>query len=101
MKAEKNCDTFSYEVQKATDNICYEKKGPFQVKTFYGYLKSNIKGLMTEEIMGKWLREFWERISGVFLKKRGMLILDTFKGHLTQEVGTLTCDLNTHPGNLP
>jgi len=101
MKAEKNCDTFSSKVWKANDNICYEKKGPSQIKTFYGYFKPNIKGLMTEEIMGKWLREFWERISGVLLKKKGMLILDTFKIHLTEEVGTLTCDLNTHPGDMP
>jgi hypothetical protein len=56
---------------------------------------------MTEEIMGTWLREFWERISGVLLKKRGVMILDTFKGHLTEEVGTLTCDPNTHPGDIP
>jgi hypothetical protein len=56
---------------------------------------------MTEEFMGKWLREFWDRISGVLLTKRGMLILDTFKGHLTEEVGALTCDFNTHSGDIP
>jgi hypothetical protein len=32
MKAEKNCDTFSSKIWKATDNICYEKKGLSQVK---------------------------------------------------------------------
>jgi hypothetical protein len=56
---------------------------------------------MTEELMGEWLREFWESISSVLLKKRGMLISDTFTGHLTEEMGTLTCDLNTHPGDIP
>ena len=37
MNAEKNCSTFSSILCKATDNMCYEKKGPSKVKTFYGY----------------------------------------------------------------
>jgi hypothetical protein len=43
-------------------------------------------GWMTEELMGKRVREFWDRISGALLKKRGILFLDASKGHLPENV---------------
>jgi hypothetical protein len=45
---------------------------------------------MTAELMVKWLREVWDRRSGALLKKRGMLVIDAFKGHLAQKDKNLT-----------
>ena len=44
------------------------------------------KGWMTNDLMLDWVKVVWSRRSGALLKKRGMLVLDSFKGHLTQEV---------------
>jgi hypothetical protein len=45
--------------------------------------KCNKKGWMMEELMVEWLKEVWHRRPGALLKKRGMLVLDAFRGHLT------------------
>jgi hypothetical protein len=45
--------------------------------------KYNEKGWMMEELMVEWLKEVWHRRPGALAKKRGMLVLDAFKGHLT------------------
>jgi hypothetical protein len=55
--------------------------------------KCNEKGWMTEELMVEWLKEVWHRRPGAFLKKRGMLVLDAFKGHLTEKVKTVASNL--------
>jgi hypothetical protein len=67
--------------------------------------KCNEKGWMTEEFMVEWLREVWQRRPGAFLKKRGMLVSDAFKGHLTEKVKTvasslLNIDLLIIPGGM-
>jgi hypothetical protein len=57
-------------------------------KLFIGLiLKSNQKWWMAEELMAERQREFWDRRPGTVLKKRGMLVLDTFNGQLTEKVG--------------
>jgi hypothetical protein len=55
--------------------------------------KCNEKGQMTEELMVEWLREVWHRRPGALLKKRGMLVLDAFKGRLTEKVKTVASNL--------
>jgi hypothetical protein len=60
---------------------------------------------MTEELMVEWLKEVWHRRPGALLKKRGMLVLDAFKGHLTEKVKTvasnlLNTDLVITPGGM-
>jgi hypothetical protein len=60
---------------------------------------------MTEELMVEWLKEVWRRRPGALLKKRGMLILDAFMGHLTENVKTvasnlLNTDLVIIPGGM-
>jgi hypothetical protein len=67
--------------------------------------KCNEKGWITEELMVKWLKEVWHRRPGSLLKKRGMLVLDAFKGHLTEKVKTvasnlLNTDLVIIPGDM-
>jgi hypothetical protein len=54
----------------------------------------NQKGWVLEELMGKWLRDFWDRRLVALLKKREMLVLDAL-------VGSLTCDLNIHLVVIP
>jgi hypothetical protein len=44
------------------------------------------KGWMTNELMTDWVKVVWKRRRGTLLDKRGMLVLDSFKGHLTQQV---------------
>jgi hypothetical protein len=55
--------------------------------------KCNDKGWMTEELMVKWLKEAWHRRPGALLKKTGMLVLDAFKGHVTEKVKTVPSNL--------
>jgi hypothetical protein len=67
--------------------------------------KCNVKGWMTEELMVEWLKEVWQRRPGALLKKTGMLVLDSFKGHLTEKVKTvasnpLDTDLVIMPGGM-
>jgi hypothetical protein len=51
--------------------------------------KCNEKGWKMEELMVEWLKEVWHRRPGALPKKRGMLVLDAFKGHLTEKVKTV------------
>ena len=44
------------------------------------------KGWMTIDLMLDWLKVVWDRRPGTLLKKRDMLVLDSFKGHITTEV---------------
>jgi hypothetical protein len=39
--------------------------------------------------MVKWLREVQDRRPGTLLKKKGMVVMDVFKGDLPQKVKTL------------
>jgi hypothetical protein len=67
--------------------------------------KCNEKGWMMEELMVEWLTKVWHRRPGALLKKRGMLVLDAFKGHITKTVKTvasnlLNMDLVIMPGGM-
>jgi hypothetical protein len=48
---------------------------------------------MMEELMVKWLTEVWQKKPRAFLKKRVMLVLDAFKGHLTEKVKSESSNL--------
>jgi hypothetical protein len=52
-------------------------------------------GWMTNELMGDRLQVVWNRRPGVLLTKRGMLVPDAFKGHLTPEVKSAIHAMNT------
>jgi hypothetical protein len=43
--------------------------------------------------MVEWLKEVWHRRPGALPEKRGMLVLDAFKGHLTEKVKTVASNL--------
>ena len=59
---------------------------------------------MTKELMVDWLSVVWNKRPGALLKKRAMLVLDAFKGHLTTKVKTkiasLKSDLVVIPGGM-
>lgn len=44
------------------------------------------KGWMTEELMVDWIRTVWCRRPGALLSRKAMLVLDAFRGHLTESV---------------
>jgi hypothetical protein len=44
------------------------------------------KDWMTNELMIDWVKVVWKRRPGTLFNKRGILILYSFKGHLTQQV---------------
>jgi len=47
---------------------------------------------ITNELTRDWLPGEWNRRPGVLLGKRGMLVLVSYKGHLTLEIeATVTC----------
>jgi hypothetical protein len=62
------------------------------------------KGWMTNELMMDWIKVVWKRRPGTLLNKRGMLVLDSFKGHLTQQVleemRKVNTDLVVLPGGM-
>jgi hypothetical protein len=61
------------------------------------------KGWMNELIMD-WVKVVWKRRPGTVLNKHGMLVLDCFKGHLTQQVKEemrkANTDLDVIPGDM-
>jgi hypothetical protein len=61
---------------------------------------------MTSDLTKDWLLVVWNRRPGALLRKRRMLVLDAFKGHLTPEVkatitgGSINTDLVVIPGGV-
>jgi hypothetical protein len=61
---------------------------------------------MTSDFMKDWLLVVWNRRPGALLRKRGMLVLDAFKGHLTPDVkatitgGSINIDLVVIPDGM-
>jgi hypothetical protein len=49
-------------------------------------VRAQEKGWMTEELMLEWLKTVWNPRPGAFLNQPSMLVLDAFKGHLTDSV---------------
>jgi hypothetical protein len=48
---------------------------------------------MMEELIVEWLREVSHSRPGALLKKRGILVLNAFKGHLTEKVITVATSI--------
>jgi hypothetical protein len=53
------------------------------------------KGWMTNELMMDWVKIIWNQRPGTLPNKRGMLVLDSFKGHLIQQVKEEMIKANT------
>jgi hypothetical protein len=49
-------------------------------------VRAQEKGWMTEELMLEWLKIVWSHRPGAFLNQPSMIVLDAFKGHVTDSV---------------
>lgn len=62
------------------------------------------KGWMDSEHMVKWVKSVWNRRPGALLKRSALLVMDSFRGHTTDEVKQLFQENNTEqiiiPGGL-
>jgi hypothetical protein len=56
---------------------------------------------MTNELMMDWVKVVWKLRPGTLLNKRGMLVLDSSKGHLTQQIKEEMRKANTDPVVIP
>lgn len=58
---------------------------------------------MDESLVLDWLKNVWSRVAGL-KRRRAMLVLDAFKGHLTdsvkKQIASLHSDLVTIPGGM-
>jgi hypothetical protein len=67
-------------------------------------IRAQEKGWMTEELMLEWLKIVWSHRPGTFLNQLSMLVLDTFKGHVTDSVKDQLCKMKIKlvviPGGL-
>lgn len=67
-------------------------------------VRVNEKGFFTEETVLEWFRLVWLRRPGGLLKPKSLLVLDSFRGHITERVkravANAQCELAVIPGGL-
>lgn len=49
-------------------------------------VRAQEKGWMNDALMSDWIRTVWNKRPGAMLAKKSLLVLDSFRGHLTQKV---------------
>lgn len=59
------------------------------------------KGWMDSKLMHDWLEVVWKCRPGGLLRKRCLLVLDSFRGHIEESVKNRMKELNTHPAIIP
>lgn len=68
------------------------------------FVRCNEKGWMTANLMEDWLKNVWNKRPDAAQQMRAMLVLDSFRGHITNEVKqkikSLKSDLVIIPGGL-
>jgi len=64
-------------------------------------VRAQEKGWMTEGLMLEWLKIVWGRRPRAYLNQPSMLVLDAFKGHLTDSVENQLCKMNTELVVMP
>ena len=64
-------------------------------------VRAQEKGWMTEELMLEWLKIVWGRRPRAFLNQPSVLVLDAFKGHLTDSVKNQLRKMNTELVVMP
>ena len=58
------------------------------------------KGWMDEALVKDWLNSVWAKVGGL-MKRKSLLVWDSFRGHLTQPVKNTLARLNTVPAIIP
>jgi hypothetical protein len=68
------------------------------------FVRCQVKGWMTADLMNDWLKNVWNKRPGAAQQMCAMLVLDSFRGHITNEVKrkikSLKSDLVIIPGGL-
>jgi hypothetical protein len=59
------------------------------------------KGWMNEKLMQVWLNKVWYYRTGGLLRKKNLLVLDSFEGHKTESVKNTYKELNCIPAIIP
>lgn len=65
------------------------------------HIRCQEKGWMTEELVLDWVKSVWCRRPGALLARRSMLVLDAFRGHLTEGVKKKLMDNRTELVVIP
>lgn len=67
-------------------------------------VRAQEKGWMDDELVLDWIKSVWQNRPGAMLAKRSLLVLDSFRGHLTDRVkkqlGSIRTDMAVIPGGL-
>lgn len=67
-------------------------------------VRAQEKGWMDDELVLDWIKSVWQNRPGAMLAKRSLLVLDSFRGHLTDRVkkqlGSICTDMAVIPGGL-
>ncbi|KAE8751237.1 hypothetical protein FOCC_FOCC002065 [Frankliniella occidentalis] len=68
------------------------------------HVRAHESGSFNEDITKDWLKTVWARRPGALLNKQSMLVLDSFRGHLTDsvkfQIRELKTDLVIIPGEM-
>ena len=64
-------------------------------------IRTQEKGWTTEELMLEWLKIVWGHRPGSFLNQPSMLVLDAFKGHLTDSMKSQLHKMKTELVDIP
>lgn len=58
-------------------------------------MKAQEKGWMNNELVLDWIKHIWNWRPGALLKHPGMFVMDSFCGHLTDNVNKVLSETNT------
>lgn len=64
-------------------------------------MKAQEKGWMDNELVLDWIKRVWNRRPGALLKRPGMLVMDSFRGHLTDDVKKVLSETKTEQVIIP
>lgn len=64
-------------------------------------IRAQENGWMNNELVVDWLKTVWENRTGGLLAKKSLLVLDSFRGHLTDKEKTELCEAHTHLAVIP
>uniref|UniRef100_A0A224YXZ2 Pogo ele1 orf1-h 1e-40-j 4 n=1 Tax=Rhipicephalus zambeziensis TaxID=60191 RepID=A0A224YXZ2_9ACAR len=105
-----------YEKQRATVMLCCTADGHklppyivFKRKTLPAkeafprkvIVRANENGWMTSAMVEEWLNVVWRRRPGALLCKHSLLVLDSYRGHLTDSVKAALAEMNTDLAVIP
>lgn len=64
-------------------------------------VRANENGWMASDMVEQWIRMVWQRRPGALLAKRSLLVLDSYRGHLTDGVKAALSEAGTDVAIIP